>query len=704
MGVFSFSRFPELYASLNTEMPEGVIWDVLMNDISVDEAMERVIDEYDEMGLEEPEWMEELDFNDTEKVQEAINDELGITMGNEFDQPVVVMPDVAEKLKDLAEVVELTIDDPTDLDEFEILYDDVQSAMGKIADDDVDKIMNLIDSTDDFQVVADTIMRAERAAMIDGTVDDDDIVDDFIDDILDDDDKDLLPLLTQNANRYGDYDATTPFGAMVMHAVDNKDLTLEQAAKWAEDQLIDFPNQPSGGEFWMPDDLIDESDPGGGQGAYDHRDATDAVWTEYFDEVRARFQVSLGTEYARGVPTYSEFIIDDLSKRFAEAETSGASGPYTTSLFQWALDRAGSGRLDEDTYNAIRDALTGGPIAQAVSDYAKDWRNAIAEYGDANLEQWMIPPEEYEAGEDLWLSEYIGSSPIWEYPTYEVAQKGFDAETTLAPGGAYFAALIDSSGDEQERFDDAWRDAFPNRSMLVDENLRTDMLADARMASIVGGDTGYWDPTQEKYAGYKPTGKARYDVDPFTPSQEWYNDFIKNASAHRTSLYQNAVVFADFLHKGAWQAEGEDYTRYDSDWEKVALNLGFDLSDDEGYRTFNRWILFNPFLWGKDSDEAEKAAANIVQLGVSALTPVNAGRKVRSAWKDTVQAKYDAWVTPRPEDGYEGQNPNSFLKDLFEKQGRVVGQRSTVGQQAGATRMGSITPSGYQERFTQPGW
>jgi hypothetical protein len=641
MARFNIDRFPELYASLNTEMPEEVIWNVLLNNVSVDEAMFQVVDEYQEIGLGEPAWMDEFDFDDVETLQQGVNQFLGITpedpFGVEGTIPSDALAQAGPKLEIMAELVTETLDDPTDMDEFEALYDEVLSAMTQIADDDVDRIMNLIDSTDNFQVIADTVLKAERAVLVDGA-------------------------------EGGDHLTT-----MVMDAVDAN----EQAEEYA-----DSPEGYLNEGFWnWPT----------GQESPDTRNVADTAWTEYFDEMHAAFYAEEGDILLD--EGYYEYLMKDLATTVA---TAGNTAESASSLFQWALDHGGSGRIDSGLYDAIKDVLTGAPSVQVLMDpglewHVQDWRNTITAFGEVELgSDWLIDE----------LDTSVLDPPLWDYPSTEDAKHGFDATTTLTPGGAYFEAMLGASKTQRDAFEAAWARAFPNRSKIADTKLRQDMFDDSIMASIIGGTSGYWEPEQLRYSGYVSDAESsRYESIPFSPNAEWLDDFIQNSSAHRTALYQNAIELADFLNRGAGQAKGEDYARAGNDEAAVARSLGFDLSDDAAKEKFKRWSFFNPLLYKADSDNYKLAEQNIIQLGVSALTPVHASRRVRAAWKSAIQARYDAWT--KPEIG-EAQDPNRFLKDLFASEGRVVGQRSTIEQPMGSTRMGSMTDTGYQESFTQP--
>ena len=158
------AALPDLFRNINSLVSDEVIYGVVYGGKTIEDALDDYTDQMEAAGLEEPEWLDEIDFDDIEELQEAITG-----TADEAKPPVAVSPDASAKLEELAELVELTLDDPNDLDEFEMLYNEVQDALENVVSDaTVDELIELMDTTKDFRVVADAMNSADKDMMLQG--------------------------------------------------------------------------------------------------------------------------------------------------------------------------------------------------------------------------------------------------------------------------------------------------------------------------------------------------------------------------------------------------------------------------------------------------------------------------------------------------------------------------------------------------------
>jgi hypothetical protein len=389
-------------------------------------------------------------------------------------------------------------------------------------------------------------------------------------------------------------------------------------------------------------------------------DFAKSLWTKFFDEAEYEWTIDTEGDFA----TVGEWITNELGQILTESNDQAGQA---ASLFGWAFNHASRDEIDETLYNLIRDVITGEGYAE-YSAYQRDWRGAIQgldadhpEYIDTD----MLMPTWIENIDDPGLGAFL----TWKYPTYAEAVRGYTKATTITGfEGGYLQAILGASSAQEDMFDDAWQRANPKRNRALHSTERRHLFEDANMASVIG----YWDPEQEQYLGYAKDPDKSYKINPFAPDADWYDDFILNSAEHRTSLYRNAVEFAEFLDAHGEYAEGEDFARVDAGETtkaEIAKRGGFDLSDDEGNRQFSQWQMFNPLLYKANGDDFNSRVDMIKQLALSAITPVNASPKWRKAWKGGVDREYAAWIGG-------GNNPNSFLKSFLGTQGRVVSQTS----------------------------
>ena len=260
----NIDKIPEIAAMLPNGLPQGVIWDVLYGNRSVDQALDAYTDELDIAGVEEPDWLADWDLDDTEKTMEIVNVMTGnqepdmFGAGGPTPEAVATAVEQRPELVDLAAIVEEQIEDPNDLDEFEMLMADIDDASLKLDEGEVDAVMALLkvadetrDPTEAFQIVSNAILQGEKNAFVQGadaggfTVYDDELGDD-------EPEEDLHATTPPEFDIYGGYTDDTAYGAMVRHAMDFRDMTLTEAKEWAKGGP---PNLPGGAMFGgLPDE------------------------------------------------------------------------------------------------------------------------------------------------------------------------------------------------------------------------------------------------------------------------------------------------------------------------------------------------------------------------------------------------------------------------------------------------------------------
>ena len=295
------NKIPELareLAASRMPVPEGVLWEVLRGDSSIEQALGTYAEELEISGVEEPDWLADWDLDDTTKTMEIVNVMLGNQEPDEFgiggpsSENVITAVEQTPQLVDLAMLVEETLEDPNDMDEFEILMADVNDAYQKLDETAVDDIMAQVDvamAGDDpaggFQSITDAILRGEKRALVQG-VDDAGGLDEEGDDGMGDD-----VVGDENGKGiYGGYTNATAFGAMVRHAIDFKDMTIKQAEQWAEGKGVRGLMGPAhtGDITWDPLG----STPGGGEVVADEVVGDDEIDEEDVTELYGRLDLS----------------------------------------------------------------------------------------------------------------------------------------------------------------------------------------------------------------------------------------------------------------------------------------------------------------------------------------------------------------------------------------------------------------------------
>ena len=718
------AALPDLFRNINSLVSDEVIYGVVYGGKTIEDALDDYTDQMEAAGLEEPEWLDEIDFDDIEELQEAITGTV-----DEAKPPVAVSPDASAKLEELAELVELTLDDPNDLDEFANLYDEVQDALENVVSDaTVDELIELMDTTKDFRVVADAMNSADKDMMLQGADASNDAwkavgaaMDAELEEMWRGEEEFGLEEVELEEEQTIE-DALTAVGTLASLAATSEITDNELDGNGEEPELVKFEGtgKDDGGitdtqaaaaakaakaalwksalTFWQGLDIDDQNyvsdtmnDPEMGLGdmvstlnfLYGEgddgwqatmldkapvpstpptlSDFAKSLWTKFFDE--AEYEWSFDTE--GDFATVGEWITNELGQIL-----TGSNDPagQAASLFGWAFNHASRDEIDETLYNLIRDVITGEGYAEN-SAYQRDWRLAIQDL-DADHPEYIDTAMLMPTGMAVDIDDPgLDALLTWKYPTYDEAVRGYTPATTITGfEGGYLKEILGASSAQEDMFDDAWQRANPKRNKALHSTERSHLFEDANMASVIG----YWEPEQERYLGYAKDPEKRYEINPFAPDADWYDDFILNSAEHRTSLYRNAVEFAEFLDAHAEYAEGEDFARVaagETTKAEIAKRGGFDLSDDEGNRQFSQWQMFNPLLYKINTDDFDSRVDMIKQLAVSAITPVNAPPKQRKAWKGGVDRAYAAWVGG-------GNNPNSFLKNFLGTQGRVVSQTS----------------------------
>ena len=744
-------RFPELFSKLSSEggVPESVIGQVLFDNQSVDQALSSYTDELESLGMEEPEWLTELDefdFDEPEMMLELVNTFRGVQPPNDpygagTGLPMEMVAAEAEANPNVEELARF-LDDieeqvgETELDDFEIYMEEITSKMNDLSDDDVDDIMREIDEQFTFDtdqltasIDAETILDSvdadaeeEGAAAGGNGLDDEDDEDDeelpldlypFGDD--GDDDEDTSVTVTGVNYTPGSMIVTEPGGLPQEIRSDGSRWTYDTGLnEWHQTSLAGaYDYNPY--EGWDFDQTLDPGALGDlpfteetSDETWDRNNAS-SLWTMFFDQAKDEYKIDVKEGFT--TEDYEGWVVAELrDTRLGVPETieSGLddridSSPMAASLFNWAWENAERGLLDEETYAIVQRTLTGVDKQGNKDEGAIDYRPYIVATGELNPD--VFPPD---------------NTGSFAYPTFDDAKRGWVSTSVIGEGkeGKYYRELTGIGVKDRARFKQAWLDANPSR--FLDKYNETQIEAlyqDANMASIIGEvgewregqakSRGFFDRDQEEYVGYSSKDeKKRFLPRPFKPTNEWYADFIKNASAHRTALYRNAVEIAEFLDSNAWVALGEDFERMKSRGDRledIANRAGIkDIdTDDDALRRFQQWSLFNPLLHKGGSNDYTGAEDRIKQLAVSALVPVNANNRVRLDWKKRIEKDYDAWVGG-------GNNPNSFLKHALAG-GRVLSTTSMVGgggipvdPHSPSMRIGEMGAGGYMETIDTP--
>lgn len=698
------NKIPDIAARLGSGfVPEGVLWEALNSDRSIDDIIMGYEDEFEESGADIPSWLDDWDMSDSTKVREAINVITGVQeedvygAGGPTNEDVAQVVDIYPEIMEIADLVEQgIIDMGGDTDDFDRFMEEVDSAMDAIDDEKADSIIELMDASSENEnpdAVLANIGRLLRSAE---------------EDIASDLDPDPDP-------DYGGYDDTTAYGAMVRHAIDYKDMTLEDAKDWAlgktppniagaslrgalptpeeADELYESlygDEEESDFDVNLPiwDDPWDPGVPGPTKSTYIRQPGDQLSWFTgdpfYDDEMQEglerwnRVFSELPSEYewgefgkGIGTPQSMAAFAQEYLKEALDAVPEADKDKVAGQLFTWLYKNA-QGEDGKETFPSI--GLTGEDFASIIS---------------AGLAGIGI------SGKSLYENEYlfyakdlftVSEDGIWSFPQLDVIR----THTSLNPsaeGQDYYEDLIDAGRSRRDIFDRAFEKKHPGLDADWYRNQKSGLFQDA----MIDRYFSRWDEEEDIYTGFDATDTSR-EKRPFAVDDEWLQSWLEDPYAHQTSLFSNVAELAKYLHKNAWGAfQGEDYARLvgttevEGDEEqkyttettvdieavdnKIAGKLGLDLQKSDDRRRFAQYKAFNPLLYKAGSREYHSAVQAIKQAAISALTPVGASPAARSAMTKQISKDYDVFTST-------GQgSPLSFLNHVLSG-GRIVSTKS----------------------------
>ena len=707
MAKIDISKIPQIAARLGTGfVPEGVLWEALNSNRSIDDIIVGYEYEFEESGTDIPSWLDDWDMGDSAKVREAINVITGVQeadvfgVGGPTNENVARAIDINPELMEIADLVEQgIIDMGGDTDDFDIFMDEMHSAMNNIDDKKVNSIIELMDASSENtnpEAVLANIKRLLLSA-------EEDILKDA------DPDPDLVPDPNDEAD-YGGYDNTSAYGAMVRHAIDYKDMSLEEAKDWALGKAP--PNiagasitgglpTPDEAQDWMDySGGKDESDfganlpvgaPGStksmysrqpgdqlsyftGESIYDEKMTTALeVWDEYFRELPEDYETYSGVP-DNDKPSYEEFVTNKLTDDLKRLNDSSQSA-Y---IFTWLYKNA------QDPNWVLPSVMSPFPSNEDQGMDANELAGAISQaFSNNKLTETLQDNEILFYATDLFTQDSSGS---WLFPTVDVIRT-HNSLNPSAQGQAYYENLIDAGRDNRDIFDKAFRQKHQGLDTDWYSQQKNGLFQDAMLDRYFQR----WDEDASVYSGFSegwPTSMAT----PFAVDDEWLQDWLEDPYAHQTALFSNVTDLAKFLDKNSWGAfQGEDYARLlgqttsdesrdesfyettkrtlkDID-EKIAGNLNLDLTNSSQAKLFQQYKAFNPLLYKAGSREYDSAVQMIKQAAISALIPVGATPQVRSSMTKQISRDYDDFTS-------EGKgSPLSFLNHVLSG-GRIVSTKS----------------------------
>jgi hypothetical protein len=687
MANIDIDRIPQLAQRLAAGgLPDEVIYEVLYNNMSIDSA----IDAYTTGGLTEESFVPPKDItwdeNDTEKYLSVVNvinevdepDVYGTGVGATIEEVVYGIENIPG-LMEIAGLVEETIENPDDLDEFEILLDQLDDAMMNDVDDEtLDQIMAQIDvaETDPsidramaFQDIASQLLAAETEATYDGLIEEE---------------ESEAYQIPPHIDRWPPMPEDPPH-------TDTTDLSTYQPPLFVDPMMSEMEA--------MPDNLYKD------EGSF-------AIWDKFFKEQKKEWQslyvdsrTSLYDRYGPKGPGGPGGYIPAAAQLFGHGLDPGDIDSFTTkgiretlatarypgamaaSLFNWLYINTSDGNLSAinaqvgytDLFGVIRDALTGEGVYES-GETAIDYRPSIEQEIDGDKTGILM---------QMFGTEMTGETGeqklVWAFPDEDTITYGFGEETTLGgedgdietlPGRRYLSSMIEATTTDRDRFDKAFKRIHPRLSIPTYSGIANSLFDDAMVHS-------YFNTSDPNRIGY--TGRTTREVgedwatshlisERFGGDEAFFEDFLRNRFKYQQSLFKNVENLSEFLHKHRWSFKGEDYVRLkeedaslsDSDIDtQLATYIGLDLTKQDDRDEFLRFKAFNPLIHKNRSEMQRSAIGNIKQAAVSALTPVGASSRIRGIIRDSIDNDYDVFTS-------SGQgSPLSFLKHALSK-GRIV--------------------------------
>ena len=708
------NKIPDIAARLGTGfVPEGVLWEALNSDRSIDDIIMGYEYEFEESGADIPSWLDDWDMSDSTKVREAIDVITGVQeedvygVGGPTNEDVAQLVDIHPEIMEIADLVEQgIIDMGGDTDDFDIFMEEVDSAMDAIDDEKVDSIIALMDASSENEnpdAVLANIGRLLLSA-------EEEIASDLDPDPDPDPDIDLVPDPDDEVD-YGGYDNTTAYGAMVRFAIDYKGMSLEDAEQWAEGRTP--PNiggasmtgelpTPEEAQAWMsyPGDEIESGFdvnlpiggapgepgvPGPTESTYSRQPGDQLSWftgeSFYHDEMLNALEVwedyfsGLPVEYAKkdygpgDPPSLAEFSVGKFKTDFAKLDDKEKQAGH---IFTWLYKNA-QGEDGRETFPSI--GLTGKDFASIIS---------VGFAGSGISGASLSTNKDLFYAKDLFTQDKDGG---WAFPQLDVIR----THTSLSPsaeGQEYYEDLLDAGRGYRDIFNRAFEKKHPGLTGDWFSSQKSGLFQDA----MIDRYFSRWDEDADIYTGFDAEGISRQKR-PFAVDDEWLQSWLEDPYAHQTALFSNVAVLAQYLDKNDWGAfQGEDYSRLlgtteaegdegqkfptvttadiDAVDNKIAAKLGLDLQKSkDDRRLFAQYKAFNPLLYSPKSAEYNSAVQAIKQAAVSALTPVGAPPAARAAMTKQISRDYDVFTSSK-----QG-GPLNFLNHVLSG-GRIVSTKS----------------------------